>query len=190
MKQKTRAILSLVFIGVVASTVAVATQTPGRTQAPVYLATCSEFSLQTGQNLQNGNAELAYLDSDLATGMKYRTDLPKNAAMLFHMAGARDVAFWMQDTPSSLDIAFFGREGYLTHLERSAEPYSEELIRAPGSPVISYVLEVPAGQADALGMVVDETRLDVASPTTCPNRDQGDSFMSHLNVTFPSEALQ
>ena len=94
--------------------------------------------------------EIADTPATMSRGLKRRTSLGDDRGMLFHFRPAREVAMWMQDTPLSLDMVFIRSDGRIHRIETYTEPFSEALIRSNG--VVSSVLEIRAGRADALGL--------------------------------------
>lgn len=83
-------------------------------------------------------------------GLMYRTELAPNAGMLFdfHNEGYR--AFWMKNTPLSLDMIFIRGDGTISTISESAIPYSEETI--PSSEPVRAVLEINGGRSQDLGI--------------------------------------
>jgi uncharacterized membrane protein (UPF0127 family) len=94
--------------------------------------------------------EWARTVEEQAQGLMHRRHLPADHGMLFDLGGVRLAAFWMRDTPLSLDIVFVGADGRIVRIEERAEPYSEALISS-GEPV-RWVLEVLGGTAGRLGI--------------------------------------
>jgi len=78
-------------------------------------------------------------------GYMYRTDLTDESAMLFIWDADTTGSFWMQNTPTSLDIIFINNSKTVDYIATDTVPYSTELI-TPLTPY-RYVLEVKAGFA-------------------------------------------
>ena len=57
---------------------------------------------------------------------------------------------WMKNTPISLDMLFANSKGIIFHIEENTTPFSLDTISSelPGR----YVLELPAGSAEQLGI--------------------------------------
>jgi uncharacterized protein len=110
----------------------------------------------------------AFTESEYSRGFKFRESLDLYEFMVFDMGQTRGVSFWMEDTPSSLDILFFDESLRLIHLAQGTTPFSRAPIAAPGDPIISYVVEMSSGTANRLDLSVDETRLHVSPPASCP----------------------
>ena len=93
--------------------------------------------------------ELAQRPDQRARGLKYRADLPDDYGMLFIFPDAQPRQFWMQDTPSPLDIIFIG-EDYVIDSIREGIPYSER--RLPSDGPVKFVLELRQGLAEVYGL--------------------------------------
>ena len=78
-----------------------------------------------------------------AKGLMFREALTDSDGMLFLWQDTAVRQFWMKDTPLSLDILFFDRDGVLIHHEDAQPPYSEQLISSLMP--TSFVLELEAG---------------------------------------------
>ena len=57
-----------------------------------------------------------------------RTDLAPDEGMLFVFPRATTTAFWMKDTPLSLDIIHLDHDGTVLQINDHTVPYSTELI--------------------------------------------------------------
>jgi len=107
--------------------------------------------------IMRGEAKIAQFaievadDSDeRSRGLMFRTEFPDDRAMLFVFDETREVAFWMQNTPRSLDMLFVRENGELASIARDTKPFSTAAVPS-GEPVL-YVLEINAGLADTLGI--------------------------------------
>ena len=98
------------------------------------------------------SAEVADDEESRARGLMRRTDLPRDHGMLFVYPSARQVAFWMKDTPLPLDIIFINRRGGVCGVARDTTPFSLEHI--PSGCAAQTVFEVNAGVADEVGVTV------------------------------------
>jgi len=94
--------------------------------------------------------ELARSPEDRARGLMFRRSLPENQGMLFDFARDEDIGMWMQNTYLPLDMVFIRADGTVARVERSATPFSTEIIRA-GQPVRA-VLELLGGTARRIGL--------------------------------------
>ncbi len=93
--------------------------------------------------------ELAQRPDQRARGLKYRPDLPHDYGMLFIFPDAQPRQFWMQDTPSPLDIIFI-REDNVVDSIREGTPYSERTLPSDGP--VKFVLELRQGLAEDYGL--------------------------------------
>ena len=83
-------------------------------------------------------------------GLMGRTELPARHGMLFDFGAPTLVTMWMKDTPLSLDMLFLDEHGQVVGLQARTTPYSVALI--PTVQPVRYVLEINAGEAQALGL--------------------------------------
>ncbi len=100
------------------------------------------------------SVEIARTPQQQMQGLMGRQHLKPDEGMLFYLKPARAVSMWMKDTPLSLDILFVADDGQILAIHPRATPFSTQYIPSPG-PVRS-VLEVLAGTADRLGIVVGD----------------------------------
>lgn len=94
--------------------------------------------------------ELAQTPEQQAKGLMFREQLPMNAGMLFLYPQPQGVAFWMKNTPLSLDIIFVAPGGKILNIAANTTPMSEAAIPSAG-PVVA-VLEINAGLSAKLGI--------------------------------------
>jgi len=98
--------------------------------------------------------EIADTPEERAQGLMNRTDLARDAGMLFVFQNPRPVTFWMKDTPLSLDMVFLAPDGRVCGLIERATPYS--LDPRPSGCVTRAVLEVHGGLSQSLGIAVGD----------------------------------
>ena len=98
--------------------------------------------------------EVARSERERAHGLMFRRSLPQDHGMLFLFESERPIAMWMKNTYVSLDMVFVSRNGRVTSIARDAVPLSERVIPS-GGPVYA-VIELAAGQADAIGLSVGD----------------------------------
>jgi uncharacterized membrane protein (UPF0127 family) len=98
------------------------------------------------------DVEVADDAAEQARGLMHRRLTSDGEGMLFVFPTAAPRAFWMHNTPGSLDLLFLGPELRLVTLIPNAEPMSDRILRA--SAPAQYVIEVPGGFAErhALGL--------------------------------------
>ncbi|MCO6385473.1 DUF192 domain-containing protein [Aliihoeflea sp. 40Bstr573] len=100
--------------------------------------------------------EIADTAERRARGLMFRTDLPQDRGMLFVFEQTRPVSFWMQNTPSPLDLVFIGQDGRVIDI-LPGEPFSTASI-GPDEPT-RFVLELNRGTSERVGLVAG-TRLN------------------------------
>ncbi|MBI1239397.1 MAG: DUF192 domain-containing protein [Alphaproteobacteria bacterium] len=96
------------------------------------------------------NVEIADEPAERAVGLMHRTDIAADGGMLFVFPSAREVTFWMKDTPLSLDLVFIGADGRVHAIARGAKPNSEDRIVSPVP--VKAVLEVLSGTTERLSI--------------------------------------
>lgn len=86
-------------------------------------------------------------------GLMHRERMASNQGMLFIYPKASPMSFWMKNTPLSLDILFFDEQGALVAQHRNVPPCTEDPCpHYPSVKAARYVLEINAGQADAMNL--------------------------------------
>ena len=95
--------------------------------------------------LKKFTVEVADNDKLRSLGFMGRTDIPEGTGMLFIWNDEAYRNFWMKNTPSSLDIIFFDKNGYFINVQENTTPYSLDNITSlkPSK----YVLELIAGSS-------------------------------------------
>ena len=95
--------------------------------------------------LKKFTVEVADNDKLRSLGFMGRTDIPEGSGMLFIWNDEAYRNFWMKNTPSSLDIIFFDKNGYFINVQENTIPYSLDNITSlkPSK----YVLELIAGSS-------------------------------------------
>ncbi|MEM9172206.1 MAG: DUF192 domain-containing protein [Pseudomonadota bacterium] len=88
-------------------------------------------------------------------GLMFINRMPDNAAMLFDYREPRPVSMWMKNTLLPLDIAFLDGAGEIINIARNTVPLSRRSIAAEAP--ATYVLELPAGKADAYALQTGST---------------------------------
>ena len=102
--------------------------------------------------ISNSDNEIKYFTVEVADndklrslGFMGRTDIPEGTGMLFIWNDEAYRNFWMKNTPSSLDIIFFDKNGYFINVQENTIPYSLDNI--PSLKPSKYVLELIAGSS-------------------------------------------
>jgi uncharacterized membrane protein (UPF0127 family) len=111
-----------------------------------------EIQAVTGEAPIRLAVELADDAAEQARGLMHRRLTGDGEGMLFVFPTAAPRAFWMRNTPGSLDLLFLDQDLRLVALIPNAEPMSDRILRADVP--AQYVLEVPGGFAGrhALGL--------------------------------------
>ncbi|MEO1747474.1 MAG: DUF192 domain-containing protein [Pseudomonadota bacterium] len=109
---------------------------------------------KNGQQKAAFEIEVASTVEQRSTGLMHRTDLPRDRGMLFVFEGERERAFWMKDTPASLDIIYIDEEGSVVSIARATVPFSTQPIPSLGD--AQFVLEVLSGVASEIGLVAGD----------------------------------
>ncbi|MDF7775925.1 DUF192 domain-containing protein [Sphingomonas sp. AOB5] len=105
------------------------------------------------------NSEVAKTEQEQERGLMYRTNMAPDFGMLFAPYPAdggppREASFWMQNTPSPLDIIFIRPDGTIARIAENTIPLSEDRIMS-GEPV-SAVFEINGGRAAELGIAAGD----------------------------------
>ena len=102
--------------------------------------------------ISNSDKELKYFTVEVADndklrslGFMGRTNIPEGTGMLFIWNDEAYRNFWMKNTPSSLDIIFFDKNGNFINVHENTIPYSLDNI--PSLKPSKYVLELIAGSS-------------------------------------------
>ena len=88
-------------------------------------------------------------------GLMFRRRLPRDYGMLFVFPVEGWLQFWMKNTFVSLDIVFIGRDKRVSAIHGRVRASTEQTLDADVARVAGtgqYVLELPAGAAERLGL--------------------------------------
>jgi uncharacterized membrane protein (UPF0127 family) len=96
--------------------------------------------------------EVADDPQEHSAGLMHRRLTNDGEGMLFVFQQAAPRAFWMRNTPGSLDLLFLDPQLRLVALIQRTEPMSDRVLR-PAAPA-QYVIEVPGGFAERHGLRV------------------------------------
>lgn len=108
------------------------------------------LKIQTKQDTFSYRVEIAFTESQAAAGLMYRTDFPRNHAMLFRQQESKQLKdkqkffMWMANTPLPLDMIFLNAEGIIVSIVEKTSPFSTDIISS-GVPA-TFALEVNAGE--------------------------------------------
>lgn len=110
-------------------------------------------------------AELAVTDDERARGLMFRDNVLPGQGMLFVFEEEDLHAFWMKNTLVSLDILWLGGDRRIIHIAKNVPPCAAEPCPSygPETPAL-FVLELKAGQADILGLKLQD-RLEFVLPS-------------------------
>ena len=96
------------------------------------------------------SVEIADTPEKRRYGLMYRTAMPDQRGMLFVFPSETAQAFWMKNTPLSLDIIFINAARRIVHIAPHTTPFSEKPIPSGGA--AQFVLEVRAGFCERHGI--------------------------------------
>jgi uncharacterized membrane protein (UPF0127 family) len=100
------------------------------------------------------NIEIAESDEARARGLSGRTTLESGHGLLFVFPTPGMYGFWMKDMNFPIDIIWISDDWRILGIEKSVSPESYPTAFYPKSP-ITYALELPAGEAEKLGIDTD-----------------------------------
>ena len=126
---------------------------------------CSDGVVQLRGEFGTARFEVALADTprERARGLMFVEELGASEGMLFVYESPQHAAFWMRNTLIPLDMLFAEEDGTVTRIHENAIPHDETPI--PGGDAVRYVLEVPGGTAERLGLSVgDQLRHPAIGP--------------------------
>ena len=91
------------------------------------------------------NVEIADTEDTRIKGLMWRENIPFGTGMFFVWEREAYRNFWMKNTPSSLDIIFFDKNGNFINVHENTIPFSLDNI--PSLKPSKYVLELIAGSS-------------------------------------------
>ncbi len=110
------------------------------------------LSFVRGQDtLRTIDIEVADTDSTRERGLMQRDVIPPDTGMLFVFPDEQDRAFYMMNTPRSLDIQFYRADSTLVNVAESTTPFSLDNVYSDGP--AQFVVEVEAGVSRRIGLV-------------------------------------
>ena len=134
--------------GILALALALLTWLPALAFAP------GELVVATTKGEQRFTIELARTPEERARGLMYRESMADDHGMLFDFQTEQPVAFWMKNTPMSLDMIFIDGKGRVVSITTDTTPFSEAAI--PSWRPVRAVLEVKAGTTARLGIATGD----------------------------------
>jgi len=96
--------------------------------------------------------ELAETREKQTLGLMFRDELPDDHGMLFLFPVEAMRSFWMKNTRIPLDILYFDDELRLINVQTARPCRTRNCPVYPSTAPARYVLELNAGQAEALGV--------------------------------------
>ncbi len=108
------------------------------------------LEIHTNQGTISYKVEIAFTPSQAAAGLMYRTDFPRDRAMLFKQQKSyqseeeQKFFMWMANTPLPLDMIFLNSEGIIVSIIENTSPFSKKTISS-GVPA-AFALEISAGE--------------------------------------------
>ena len=105
--------------------------------------------------------EVAVTPEQRRQGLSDRESLESGAGMLFVYESARPLQFWMVRMQFPLDFVWIGDDCTVGEISRDVPPPppgadDSEIVRVSPSGEMQFVLEINAGEAEALGLGVGD----------------------------------
>ena len=123
----------------------------------------AEITVQTEVIKMPFTVEIADTPAKRKKGLMKRESLARDHGMLFIFEKEIPLSFWMKDTPLSLDIIYFDKNGLYINHHPETTPFSEKNLRSDAP--AQYVLEINAG-------IAEEIQLKVGSHLLLPKQLQ------------------
>ena len=122
-----------------------------KSDAPVDAAgrPLEELKIVTASGEHAFLVEIADDEAERERGLMFRPPLADDRGMLFEFPDSAERAFWMRNTPSSLDILYIDATGRIVSIAHHATPYSEAPL--PSNGAATGVLELRAGRVEEMG---------------------------------------
>jgi uncharacterized membrane protein (UPF0127 family) len=102
-----------------------------------------DFLNSEGNVLVSVTVEIADTPKAHTRGLMWRKGLDDTMGMLFIYEHVGELAFWMRNTPTPLDIIFISERGRVINIAANAKPMSDRFYYSKG--LAKYVVEVVAG---------------------------------------------
>lgn len=114
----------------------------------------SEVQVVTASGTHHFKVWIAADEWSRARGLMDVRKLLPDEGMLFLFEQTRYVAFWMKDTPLSLDVIFIRADGVIVNIAENTRPLTIDTI--PSAAPVKAVLELLAGTAARLGLTAGD----------------------------------
>ena len=123
----------------------------------LFITSCAQKSDQVCLRNKCFDVEIVDQPKDMARGLQFRPALAKNAGMLFVFPRSDVNKFWMKDTWIPLDMIWLNEDKEIVDIATNVPPCKEDPCPSYGANVFSrYVLEVNAGDAEHLGLIIGD----------------------------------
>ena len=99
------------------------------------------FPIKVGDKIVR--MQLAVRSDEMQRGLMERRDLGKDDGMIFIYEKPQQMSFWMHNTPTALDIGFFGTKGVLEEVY-PMHPFDETTVASRGTQ-LQLALEMNQG---------------------------------------------
>lgn len=106
--------------------------------------------ITVGKKRHDFTVEVALTPAQQQKGLMNRTEMAKDAGMLFFFGEEAERSFWMKDTLIPLDMIFIGGDGTIVKVHDSAIP--NDLTSVKSDSPAAAVLELNGGVAKTLGI--------------------------------------
>lgn len=134
------------------------------------LLSCSVYAdplhLTTQEKTYTFDVEIANTPETAQKGLMYRTYIPDFTGMLFTDTLDKTWYMWMKNTPTSLDMIFFNRQGNIVKIIQHTQPYSLSILSSDKP--VAGVLEVVAGTVQKLNITIGDK---LTIPHLTPQKD-------------------
>ncbi len=122
------------------------------------LAACQATEPYVEIHGQRYFVEIADDDASRAQGLMFRDEMAENRGMLFIFRREEPRSFWMRNTRIPLDIIYLDSEMNVVSVSANTPPCrSRQCPGYPSTGPAQYVLELNAGQAQALDLKPGDT---------------------------------
>jgi uncharacterized protein len=158
-------LVSVILAGCVASTPVESAPPIPLAAKPALAGQSLPISAEVTIGQQTIGLEVAATPMEQQIGLMARTSMAKDRGMLFPFQPARGVNFWMKNTLIPLDIIYL-YQGVVEEIHNAPPCKAEPCPTYPSQKTIDQVIELGAGQAEALGLKVGDRLLVKPLPSS------------------------
>lgn len=108
----------------------------------------------SGTIIKHFEIEIAQSEQHRSDGLMFRTDLPKDRGMLFVFDDEELRFFWMENTPTPLDIIYADKSGRIVHIANDTTPFSRTPI--PSYKPAKFAFEIHSGLSEGIGISIGD----------------------------------